>query len=205
MQQPFELPPPDDETQALLDTISRTPALQPADAKYIRFYTRSKRSAEKSAAEGRPIFEAVEYVEILTPGDKDTVVDRPVRNLDKYVWAERYAAFRRGAAQDTGGTPLEKWEGVSQERVRELAFFRVTTVDQLAEVPDSNLRNLGANAREEREKARAYLAVMRGGAPVAELKAENEALKARLDALERLAAMQTQAAPQADVKPSKAK
>jgi hypothetical protein len=189
MSEPFELPPPSEETQALLNTMATTPSLQPADAKFVRFYSRSKKDEAKTAAEGRPIFEAREYVEIFAPGDKDTVVDRPVRELDKYVWPERYLAFRRGLSQESAGTPLTAWAGVSNERAMEYAHFKIRTVDQLAEVPDGNLQNLGLHARAEREKARAYLAIMKGNAPVAELKAENEALKARLDALEKLATM----------------
>ena len=184
----FELPEPDEETQNLLNSIATTPALTPADARYVRFYSRSKQNKQKTAAEGRPIFEAVEYVEILTPGDKDTVVDRPVRKLDMYLWTQKYVAFRQGLSQESDGTPISAWGGVPPERVDELKHFRIRMVEQLAEVPDSNLSNLGPNARAEREKARAYLAAMKGEGPAKELRAENDALKARLDALEKLAA-----------------
>jgi hypothetical protein len=192
---PFELSHPDDETQALLDQIARTPSLTPSDPRYVRFYMRSKRNAEKSAKEGRPIFEPREYVEILCPGDKDTIIDRPVRKLDRYVWREKYLAFKRNETQETPGTPLTEWEGVTPERAKELEYFRIRTVEQLADVPDSNLGNLGHTARAERDKAKGYLEVMRGNAPMAQLRDENAQLKARLEALERLA--------QSDTKPKK--
>lgn len=209
----FELEPPDRDTKAALDSIARSPAKRPAEARYVTFYSRQKENQLKSwgglvtevdesgkevrrqvKGEGRPIFESVEYVRILTPGDKDTVIDRPVNKLDRYVWADRYRAFRNGQEQGGDGTPLSQL--VSPERVRELEHFGLITIEMLADVPDSNLGRLGFHARSEREKARNYLAVMKGNAPVAELKAENEALKARLDALERLAAQtSTQSEP----------
>lgn len=182
----FELPPPSPEVEAIVTEVMNS-AIRPADSRYVRFYTRDKRDADKSRAEGRPVFAPVEYIEILTPGDKDTVVDRPVRPADPYIWTDKYKAFKEGSTQESG-LPLGEWGGVPSHRVAELAHFKVRTVEQLADVPDVNLGQLGMNARAEREKARAYLAVMRDNAPVAEIKAENVALKARLDALEKLAA-----------------
>lgn len=227
---PFELPPPDEQTAADLESISRSP-IKPADARYVRFYTRPKLNKVKSyggeqpklnalgkqaydgegkpimeriEGAGRPIYDELEYIEIHTPGDKDTVIDRPIRNVDRYVWAEKYAAFKNGAVL-SNGIPLEQWGGISPDRVLELAHFRIKTVEQLADVADSSLQNLGFKAREEREKARGYLAVMKGEAPVAALKEENEKLKAsQAVMLERLAALEKLATQTNDAKKGKA-
>lgn len=193
----FELEPPDSETAALLEAIAGSPAMRPADPMHVRFYSRSKKSEERSRAEKRPIFEPVEYIEILTPGDKDTIVDRPVRVLDRYIYAGKYQAFRKGAQQEDG-TPLSVWGGVTPERVEELAHFRIKTVEQLASVADGNVGNLGMHARAERQKAIDYLAVMKGNAPVAKLQAENDGLRARLEALEALATRGAPAAVESD-------
>lgn len=182
--QQFELEPPDEETQRALENMTRSAAMRPADQKYVRFYSRPKKNDEKSREEGRPVFEPVEYVEIFTPGDKDTIVDRPVRNIDRYAWADKYRAFRMGKSQESAGTPLSEWGGVTPERAIEYAHFKIKTVEQLAEVPDGNLPNLGMHARAEREKARGYIAVMKGNSPLAEMQAKNEALLKRLEALE---------------------
>jgi hypothetical protein len=136
----------------------------------------------------RAIFDAAEYVEILSAGDPGSIVDRPVRELDKYLWSDKYVAFRNGLAHDHNGTLLSAWGGVTPERVEELKSIKIHTVEALAEVPDSSLAALGMHARSERKKAQEWLAVMKGAAPVAELKAENDALRARLEALEKLAA-----------------
>lgn len=201
MEQQFVLEPADPRTMAEVEQLRRSNVLRPAAPEYIRFYSRSKlnelktyggQHEDESGAivkvkpAGRPIYEPVEYIEIFTPGDKDTIVDRPVRKLDMYIYPEKYTAFRNGKSQH-GGVPLKEWGGVSAERVLELQHFNITTVEQYALVPDGNLPNLGLGARDEREKCRQYLEAMKGNAPVAELKAENELLKARLVALEETA------------------
>lgn len=178
----FELPPPSDEISQHLQSHP----YPPADPKFVRFYERRAKNVAQSAEQGRPIFEPVEFVEIYTAGDKDNVVDRPVREFDKYVWSEKYIAFKNGQSQDTG-TPLEQWSGLVPGRAEELAHFKIRTVEQLADIPDGQLSRHGPMTRQEREKARAYLQVMKGEAPINEIRAENEALKKRLEALERLA------------------
>jgi hypothetical protein len=183
----FELDAPDEETQRVLQ--SQPP---PADAKYVRFYRRTKENRAKSMEAGRPIYEPVEYVEILTPGDKDVVVDRPVRKIDRYQWSDKYRAFAAGKSQDTVGTPLTALMGMSPERAEELAYFKIRTVETLADVSDNNLQNLGHGALTERQRARDYVQVMKGNAPVAQLRSENEQLRQRLEALEKL---MTEAAP----------
>jgi hypothetical protein len=137
----------------------------------------------------RAIFEPVEYVEILTPGDKDTIVNRPVRETDRYYWPEKYVAFKNGTAHNgSDGTPLSACGFLTPERVEELKTLRIYTVEALADVTDGNLPTLGMHARSERTKARDWLAALNGTGAVAELRAQNEALMKRLAALERQAA-----------------
>lgn len=183
----FELPEPSQKTENALQRIRRS-SVRPADPRYVRFYTVSRRDYDASEKEGRPIFKAEEYIEILTPGDKDNILQRPVRDVDRYIWQDKYLAFKRGLSQETAGTPIEKWSGISAERAAEYLALKVKTVEQLAQIPDSSLTNFGFHTRAEREKAKAYVQVMAGQAPINELKAENDALKSRLEALEALAA-----------------
>lgn len=213
MPEAFKLEPPDEEIASHLRQMQNSAARRPADARYVTF--RLVQKLDKLASygghitktdpetgepkqvwvkgEGRPVHKSIEYVTILCPGDKDTVVDRPVNKLDPYCWPEKYTAFRNGLTQDNNGVPLEKWGMLDPTRVADLKAMRITTVEQLADVPDGNLSAMGMHARAEREKARNYLAVAQGAAPVAELKAENDQLKARLERLEALAA---QSAPE---------
>jgi hypothetical protein len=186
----YELPPPDLDASFNVEQVMNS-NVKPAEQRYVRFHLVNQQNPEKSRAEGRPIFDAVEFIEILTPGDKDTIINRPVRpKLDPYLYPEKYVAFRRGQTQQSG-TPLEIWGALPPERIAELAYFHIHTVDALADVADEKLAALGMSARSEREKARRYLAALKDAAPVAELKAENDSLRKRLEALEAVALANT--------------
>lgn len=202
---------PNMEEQTLLSTLP----FPPADEKFVRFYARTKLdelatkggtvvnpdgTEKRVPAAGRPIYKQVPYVEILTPGDKDNIVDRPVRGLDRHFWPNKWRAFIHGQSQESVGTPLALC-GISPERIEELAHFKIKTVEALAQVSDGNLQTLGIGVRGERQKALDYLATMKGNAPVAALRSENEQMKSEMEALRKqmaeiLAAQKAEAKPQ---------
>ncbi|MGI9414499.1 MAG: hypothetical protein ACR2PM_12565 [Hyphomicrobiales bacterium] len=121
------------------------------------FYTRPVYNKVKSAAEGRPMYDGKEYVQIIIPGDNKSVVDRPVQEADKQRWPE---AWRKYAAQDEGsldGTPLEEWSYLDVTRKASLRHLGIRTVEQLAAMPDGQLPQIGMDGRDVREWARQFL------------------------------------------------
>lgn len=148
----------------------------------IRFFKQSVQSVEKSAAEGRPIYDAVDYIEIRVPGDKSNVVSRAVRESDRREYATQYAAWKAGDKEQMAGTPLAMWPPISQEQVLELTHFGVKTVEHLAGTSDGNLANIGP-FRALREQAQAWLEAARGHAPVAALIAEKQRMTEELAAM----------------------
>jgi hypothetical protein len=117
--------------------------------------------------EGRPIYDDMELVEILIPGDR---LSRPVLVASEEssnggpTWAQlyprEYEAFKRGQIQATSGTPLEHWPTslLTAARVAELKALNIFSVEDLAAVADGYLGRMGMGARELREQARAYIA-----------------------------------------------
>lgn len=148
----------------------------------IRFFKQSVQNVEKSAAEGRPIYDAVDYIEIRVPGDKSNIVSRAVRESDKREYAAQYAAWKMGDKEQMTGTPLAMWPPIAQEQVLELAHFGVKSVEQLAATSDGNLANIGP-FRTLREQAKAWLEAARGHAPVAGLIAEKERMAEEMAAM----------------------
>lgn len=128
-----------------------------------RFYTEPVEMTFKSSQAGRPIFEDREMVEIIIPGDIRSKATEIVNDGHKERWPKEYAAFKRGEEAPLEGTPLRDWPPLTAGRVRELAHFNILTVEQLAEVGDNHLQNLGMGARELREKAKKFLEVARTG------------------------------------------
>jgi predicted phage tail protein len=133
---------------------------------YVRFHLHPVLNEVRTKAEGRNVFEDVEFVEIAVPGDRFNIVVKAVADEHRYEYARQYAAFKQGKSQDeASGTLLSQWPGVSPARAEEYAYFKVRTVEQLADVNDEVLSRLDRGAREEREKARAYLDAMKAEAP----------------------------------------
>lgn len=166
----------------MFDELGMPPTQKPK--RFVEFDLHPVRNAEKSAAEGRPIYDEAEYIKITVPGDKNNIVHRPVRPSDKQEFSAEYRRFKAGEEMQQSGTPLKSWPGISRAEVEELAFFNVRTVEQLAEMSDGNARNLGP-VMAMRQRARDFIAAAKGNAPLEQVRAENEALKNRLEAMER--------------------
>ena len=149
---------------------------------HVEFYLRPIFMKAKSEAAGYPIHESVEYIKIFNPGGKD-IVDREVTEEHRSIYAAQYAKFKAGDATQIVGFPIEQWPGIDVAQAADLKHSHIFTVEQLAEVPDSNLAPLGPRARSLREKAKAYLEAAKGNAPLQKLSDENERLKGEVEIL----------------------
>lgn len=138
---------------------------------FVRFSTIPKKNEAKSKEAGRPIFEDVEYIEILTPGERD-YPHRPVREGDKERFATQYERWKRtGEGEALEGTPLSEWPGITRSLVEELRFFNVRTVEQLAGMADSNCQKI-MGGQTWKQKARDYLERAQANAPMEKMNAE---------------------------------
>jgi hypothetical protein len=150
----------------------------------IRFDTRAKENKEKSAQEGRPIFEELEYIEIIIPGERDSV-HRQVREEDKQKYKRQYADWKEKRSDaSVVGTPLAMWPVVSKSEIEELAFFNIKTVEQLANVSHSNAANHRGFVT-LKQKAADFLAAAAGQAPLTKMRAELDERNSTIEALQR--------------------
>lgn len=166
-----------------------------------RFYTEPVQNAAKSAQEGRPIFESKTFIELKHPGDRSYSFIEEIdengmgmarRDIGGQMvgadYAERfpkeYAAFKKGEARALSGTPLDEWSPISRTRAAELKASNIFTVEEYADVQDGMLSRLGMGAREEREKARTFLAASKAGANEGALAAEVASLRAMVERLQ---------------------
>jgi hypothetical protein len=154
---------------------------------FVQFGLHPRKNEDKSREEGRPIFEDVEYVKIMVPGDLSNIVHRPVQERDRRRFATQYRAFKSGEEQRVEGTPLKEWPAISRGQVEELAHFNVRTVEQLAGLADGLIKNIGP-IQAIKQKAIDWIAQAKGGAPLdkmrselAEKDAENALLRKQLE------------------------
>lgn len=102
----------------------------------VRFYTKPVQNKFKSNEEGRPIFDKRDYIRIMIPGDRNSIYEQPVKQEHKIRFEEQYKRFKANEQQAESGTPLEVWPQMTVDRVAELKFMGVETVEQLAEMDD---------------------------------------------------------------------
>jgi hypothetical protein len=151
---------------------------------YVRFFTAPVQNKQKSAEEGRPIFEDKTMIQIMVPGSKDNVVMREVRpGYDDRRFPKQWAAYQNSEKEVVEGTPLSQWPQMSASQVEELKYFGIRTVEQLKEVPDSTAQNF-RGLQSLKTKAADWLAFVNETKDVSALQAELETRDEKIAALE---------------------
>lgn len=155
----------------------------------VRFSLQPRIDSKKTEEEGRECYRDVEFVTILIPGDKTLTVNRPVMPSDRNRFPQQYAAFKNKQGEALLGTPLAAWPLVTDSQRRELEYFNIRTVEQLADVADGFAANMmGVYAL--KTSAQKYLAASKEAAPTIKLMKELEqrdgAIAALKDQLDRL-------------------
>ena len=172
----------------------------PDDLLVVTFQNVAIENPIKTMEAGRPIFDDIEHCVIRSPGSPDVkyfpansfarwVGDQYGRGQVKQSYAERfslqYQQFKAHVAQTKSGTPLEHAPFLSEARRAELKAQNVYTVEALADIEGSELKNLGPGGRDMKNQAVAYIAESRlVAAPTKQMLAELEALRARNAVLE---------------------
>ncbi len=150
---------------------------------YVRFYMHAVMNKKASDAEGRPVFEDQEWIEILAPGNQNNIVRRGVRPRDRHVYAEQYRRFKAGMEDQIVGTPLTEVPWITRSQVEELHYKKVRTLEQLAELSDSACSS-SAGLYGMKQKAQAWLKKAQEAAPFTALHAEVDELRKQIAALE---------------------
>ena len=137
----------------------------------VKFFIKPRRDHSESEKQGRPIYKDVEYIDIKKPGSRDAVC-RPATELDKQRFADHYHRFKERIDEDPNtGTPLTEWPQISRSMCEELAFFHVKTVEQLANMADSQVTKF-MGLFQFRERARRWLEHAEKEKPLLEMEAK---------------------------------
>jgi len=149
------------------------------------FYVNPVHNKTKSTKEGRPIFDDVPYIKILTPGSKDSfhteiprlVVDWEVKvdkasgqeqripiygDIDEeniYIkrFPKQWDAFKKNMSTETmSGTPIKEVSWLTASQKAEFQALHVNTVEQLAGMADSMAQKF-MGFQQLKTRARAFL------------------------------------------------
>lgn len=139
-----------------------------------RFFILQRGKEDGSLAE-------IECVEIIVPGDTKTVSIRKVTEKERQMFIPEYEAFKKGEGFEIEGTRLSLWLGKDDPRIPELHYHKVMTVEQLANITDTQVQGMGMGFRALRDQANMFVAQRTG--PEA-MMAQNENLQAQLKVLQ---------------------
>jgi len=147
---------------------------------FVKFEYRPWHDKRESLVQGRPIYKDLIYVNIRGSGAKEGVC-RPATQADIARFREHYDMFmRRTDDEQLVGTPLAEWPLMPRSRVEELAYLKVKTVEQLANMSDTNMQNF-MGLHQLKQQAQEWLAKAGGAdAQIAALKAQLEELTAKM-------------------------
>ena len=164
---------------------------------FVEFFRKPKLHPGKSREAGRAVYEEVDYVRVYVPGDKTSVVERPVDSIDATRFGDRYAKWKAGQEEAVSGTPLTALPGMTPAKVEEYKYFKIVTIEQLAEANDG-LGGKFMGFQADKARAKAFMEVAANNAPIERM---NEELQKRDMEIENLRTMVE--ALQAQSKPAK--
>jgi hypothetical protein len=154
-----------------------------ADSKlYVEFFRKPVMQPGKSREAGRAVYEEIDYVRIHVPGDKSSVIERPLSSHDVFRFQERYNKWKAGQAEAVTGTPLSALPGMNASKVEEYKFFKIVTVEQLADAND-NLGGKFMSFQQDKQRAKAFMDVAANNAPIEKMNAELAKRDAELEEL----------------------
>lgn len=154
------------------------------DAKlFVQFYRKPMIQPAASQQAGRAVYKEVDFIKIVTPGDKLNIIDRPVTEMDAARFADRYAKWKAGAGNVIEGTPLASLPKMTPAKVEEYKFFNIHTVEQLAAAAD-NVGQKFFGFQEDKRSANAFLELAKGNAPLEKMQAELKERDTKIDELQ---------------------
>lgn len=107
------------------------------DRLHVLFYKKPIKNGANSIAEGRPIYDEVDFIKITIPGDQYNTIDNFASDEYKARFPNEWKSYTNKQSTRLVGTPLEHWKGVNLAQVAEFKSFNVFTVEELIDLPDS--------------------------------------------------------------------
>jgi len=127
-----------------------------SDGNFVQFYTKPLYRDFKSKQTGRIIYEDVLFVSIQAPGDKTAIEVHMATEEDFRKYPYQYEMYKRGLSQ-LKGTPIEKAEFLTPVQIATYTHMGIKSIEQLAEMNDTQIQSLGIDGREARKIAKIFV------------------------------------------------
>jgi hypothetical protein len=134
---------------------------------------------------GHPVYKEKDYVRIISPGNDKEIVHRAVKEEDKERWPREWAAYQNREEVPIEGMILSEWAQITKAQALTLEGMHIRTVEQLAEVNDQSISNMGMGFRELKNKAQEFVKYRSGEAKLQSYAQQLRRAKEREDQLEK--------------------
>ena len=153
------------------------------DRLFVQFFRKPQLQPGLSEQEGRAIYKEIDYIRIMVPGDKLSIVERPINSIDAKRFASRYEKWKAGAGNVIEGTPLSSLPKMTPAKVEEYKFFNIHTVEQLAVAPDAVGQKF-FGFQEDKRSANAFIELAKGNAPIEKMNLELKERDAKIEEMQ---------------------
>lgn len=138
----------------------------------VVFYRDTIKNESKSIEAGRPIFDEIDLVKIITPGSRDSFIGDATPEYQAR-FPQQWQRYKAGKDQMMSGTPLNQLPWMTSAQIAEFNAVGCHTIEQLVGMPDS-LSQKFMGHHQIKQKAQVYLDAAAGMAPTMKLQAELE-------------------------------
>lgn len=111
------------------------------DGKVFAEFFRGKRFNPSKSQPGAPIYDALDMIRVIIPGERDVMEYEATREYQR-KYPQQWAAYQQGLEQRAAGTPLDLMFIDQPEQVAMLNAMRIWTVQQLANISDTAAHNI---------------------------------------------------------------
>lgn len=136
----------------------------------VVFYKDTIKNEVKSVEAGRPIFDEIDLVKIMTPGSRDSFVGDATAEYQQR-FPQQWARYKSGQSQDLAGTPLKMLPWLGMGQIAELNAVGCHTVEHLAGMSDALAQKFMGH-HQIRQRAQQYLDAATSNAPLLKMEAE---------------------------------
>jgi hypothetical protein len=116
------------------------------------------------------------WVTIVNKGDPKSIIERPKRPEDEKRWPDHWEAFVKGNETPLKGIPLKDFPALTPADIATCHRYHIRTVEDLADYPDIQLKNLGGRGVSLKQQAIKFIEY-RQGPDIDELKEQIKRLE----------------------------
>lgn len=108
----------------------------------VKFYKKAVLNKFKSKEAGRQVFDDVDYISILIPGDNTTKIEKKATDEDKRRFAIIWEKYQKKQSEVQNGLALALLPGLSPAQIENLHAYNIHTIEQLSGISEKAIQKI---------------------------------------------------------------